>query len=88
MCFSDPDVVLLIDRATTKFAATQPYGSEKAKMAPITECRSLWNWVLDSQNLGLIVAKLLSMHTPSVCVRAQVVGVGTDVCQESFKAKN
>ena len=61
--FNDPDVVLLIDRATTKFAVTRPKGSEKVKMARITERRNLWNWLPAFPELTVITNRLLSMHT-------------------------
>ena len=63
VCFNDLDVIPFFDRATTKFAVTQPSGSEKVKMAPITERRNLWNWLPDLPNSAVIANQLLSMHT-------------------------
>ena len=60
--FSDPDVVPLIDRATMKCAVTLLKGSEKVRMAPITECHNLWNWLTDFPKLDLIATMLMSMH--------------------------
>ena len=57
------DGVTLFDIATTRFAMTQPNGSEKVKMSRITERRSLWSWLSDFAYLALIACQLLSMHT-------------------------
>ena len=53
----------LIDRATTRFDLILLNLSEKVRMAPITECRNLWNWLTAFPNLALIASLLFSMHT-------------------------
>ena len=63
MCFSDPDVVPLIDRATTKYEVTRPNGSDILWMAPISERRNLWNWLPAFPKLAVFANRLLSMHT-------------------------
>lgn len=43
--FNNSDFFALFDRAATRFAVTQPKGSEKVKMALIAEHRNLWSWL-------------------------------------------
>ena len=63
LCFNGPGVVASFNIASTRFAVMQPNGSEKVKMALITERRNLWNWLPDFQSLALTANQLLSMHT-------------------------
>ena len=67
VCFNDPDVVPLLDRAATKFAVTQPNESEEIWMALGTERRNLWNRLPAFPNLAVTASQLLSMHT-TACV--------------------
>ena len=47
MCFNDEDVVVLFDKATARFALTQPNGFEKVTIAVSTEGRNLCTWLPD-----------------------------------------
>ena len=45
VCFNDPDVIALFDRATTRYEVIrQPSGIAKLKLVRIKERRNLLNW--------------------------------------------
>ena len=60
--FNDRDAVALFDKATSRFVIVHLNGSEKLKMALITERHDLWNWLHDFPNFALIGTLFLSLH--------------------------
>ena len=68
-----------------KYAAILPNGSEKVRMAPMTERGPFWNLLKDFTKLYKSTTVLMPMHaTACASVEAQLIEVGPDVCQHKL----
>ena len=83
--FNNSDFFALFDRAATRFAvnAVYPNGSEKVKMARITERRNLCSWLPDFPILALIANQCLPSSKIYTVNLGEIRGERKDVFQHT-----